>query len=259
MDASPFAKTVAYSEKKAAMIDHDVSRYLVRSVLAGLYLSLICFLYWSLLTGLAASPFGKVVASLFFGVGLCIIVFTGAELFTSNALYMTAGSLSGRATISHAVRLWVLCYLGNLAGAVLFALLLVGAGVTDDMPTTHALFTGAAHKVEQSARIIFFKGILANWVVCLAVWVGLHMKEDLARITAIILVVFVFLYLGFEHSIANMGTFSVALLGHGTITVGDAIHNLIWSTLGNLVGGGGLVAAFYWFLDTDRRTERALA
>lgn len=247
------------SEKKADMIDTDVPRYLMRAVLAGLYLSLICFLFWSLQTGLAASPFGKVVASMFFGVGLCVIVFTGAELFTSNAMYMTAGSLTGRATIAQTIRLWVLCYFGNLVGAIIFALLLLGAGVIDDLPATHALYAGAAHKVEQSARIIFFKGILANWVVCLAVWLGMHMKEDLARLTAIILIVFIFLYLGFEHSIANMGTFSIALLGHGTITVAEAVHNLIWSTLGNLVGGGGMIGAVYWYLDHARRDERAIA
>ena len=52
---------------------------------------------------------------------------------------------------------------------------------------------------------------------------------------------FIFVYLGFEHSIANMGTFSMAIFGGSTLTVGDALHNLLYSTVGNLVGGDCLL------------------
>jgi nitrite transporter NirC len=66
---------------------------------------------------------------------------------------------------------------------------------------------------------------------------------------AIILIVCIFLYLGFEHSIANMGTFAIALFAHNEFTALEAAHNLLWATLGNIVGGGGFIGALYWFLE----------
>jgi nitrite transporter NirC len=86
---------------------------------------------------------------------------------------------------------------GNLAGAILVALLLVGAGSLSQLPPDHALFDGALHKAHQTGSVIFFKGILANWIVCLAVRVALRCKEEVAKILVLIFIVFIFVYLGF--------------------------------------------------------------
>ena len=71
----------------------------------------------------------------------------------------------------------------------------------------------------------------------MAVRIALRCKEEIAKILVLLLVVFIFVYLGFEHSIANMGTFSMAILGGGALTLSDALHNLLYSTAGNVVGG----------------------
>jgi nitrite transporter len=71
--------------------------------------------------------------------------------------------------------------------------------------------------------VIFVKGILANWIVCLAVRVALRCKEEVAKILALILIVFILVYLGFEHSIANMGTFTMAMLRGGALTISEAV------------------------------------
>ena len=163
-----------------------------------------------------------------FGVGLTIIVFTNTELFTSNNMYLTVSSAEGRTTWKQAALLWTACYAGNFAGA-LVAVLLLGAGSLQ-LPSDHALFTGALHKAHQAGSVIFIKGILANWIVCLAVRTALRCKEEVAKILILMLIVFIFVYLGFEHSIANMGTFSMAMLGGGTLTLADALHNLLYST-----------------------------
>ena len=112
-----------------------------------------------------------------------------------------------------------------------------------------ALYQGAAHKVHQGALAIFIKGVLANWIVCLAVRLALSMKEEIAKITIMILVVFIFLYLSFEHSIANMGLFAMSLLGEGQITVREAIFNLVFSTAGNIVGGAVFVAIPFHYIN----------
>ncbi|GAB2894259.1 formate/nitrite transporter family protein [Uliginosibacterium flavum] len=237
IDRSYVEKAAESGVRKFSLLQHDPGRYLTRSILAGMYLSIVLFTYWSLIQNLHDVSFGKVIASAFFGVGLTIIVFTNAELFTSNNMYLAVSSAEGQTSWGQSAVLWIACYLGNFIGALIVAGLLYGAGTLGSLPADHALYEGAMHKAHQAASVIFFKGILANWVVCLAVRLALRCKDDIAKIMVLILVVFIFLYLGFEHSIANMGTFSMSLLGNGQLALNDALYNLVFSTLGNIVGG----------------------
>ncbi|MGO9018713.1 MAG: formate/nitrite transporter family protein [Syntrophobacteraceae bacterium] len=242
--------------RKINMLASDPSRYMLRSLGAGMFLSIVVFVFWVLMYNLRDMSLGKVIASAFFGVGLVGIVFTNAELFTSNNMYLTVSSAEGRTSWGQTVLLWIACYFGNLTGAVAIALLLYSAGSFGELPADHALFTGALHKAHQAGNVIFFKGILANWIVCLAVRLALRCKEDIAKIMVLVLVVFIFVYLGFEHSIANMGTFSMAMLGGGALTLGDALHNLLYSSLGNVVGGVLLVGLPFVYINPNEREEQ---
>jgi nitrite transporter NirC len=254
-DRSHVEKAAAAGAAKIELLLGDPARYMLRSVGAGMGLTLVVFVFWVLKQNLHDISLGAVIAAAFFGVGLTIIVFTGTELFTSNNMYLAVSSAEGRTGWRHAVLLWVLCYFGNLAGAIFVALLLAGAGSLA-LPADHALFDGALHKAQQAGSVIFFKGILANWVVCLAVRIALRCKEEVAKILVLILVVFIFVYLGFEHSIANMGTFSMAMLGGGTLTFAEALHNLLYSTIGNVVGGVLLVGLPFSYLNPREREEQ---
>lgn len=250
MSDRPYVEKAAESgAKKLNLLHTDPRRYLARSILAGMYLSIVVFVYWSLLQGLHDVSIGKVIASAFFGVGLTIIVFTNAELFTSNNMYLAVSSAEGKTSWGQSASLWTACYFGNLIGALIVAGLLYGAGSLGALPADHALYEGAVHKAHQAGYVIFFKGILANWIVCLAVRLALRCKDDIAKIAVLILVVFIFLYLGFEHSIANMGTFSMSLLGNGQITLGDALYNLVFSTIGNIVGGAVFVGLPFAYIN----------
>lgn len=255
MEQQSLQKAIHSGLKKMRMMENELGEYLLRSIMAGLYLGVIVFLYWSLSHNLSSSPFGKVVASLFFGVGLFVIIFTNSELFTSNNMYLTVTSLAQKTSWKQTARLWAICYLGNLLGSILIALLLAGAGSLAALPIDHALYVGALHKIQMSSSEIFFKGILANWIVCLAVWVSFQVKEDIAKLMVIILIVFVFLYLGGEHSIANLATFSMALLGRGEIDLLGVAHNLLWSTTGNIVGGGFVVGFNCWYLNQKTQAK----
>ena len=254
-DRTHIEKAAAAGARKVSLLQLDPRRYLLRSVGAGMGLTLVVFVYWVLTQNLSDISLGKVIAAGFFGVGLTIIVFTNTELFTSNNMYLTVSSAEGRTTWKQTVLLWTACYFGNLAGAILLAALLLGAGSLQ-LPSDHALFNGALHKAHQDGSVIFIKGILANWIVCLAVRTALRCKEEVAKILILILVVFIFVYLGFEHSIANMGTFSMAMLGGGEVTFADALHNLLYSTAGNVVGGVLLVGLPFTFLNPAEPEEQ---
>jgi nitrite transporter len=256
IDRSHVEKAADAGFGKINLLQDDPLRYMLRSVGAGMGLTLVVFVFWVLKQNLHDISIGAVIASGFFGVGLMIIVFTNTELFTSNNMYLAVSSAEGRTSWRQAALLWISCYFGNLAGAILVALLLLGAGSLGQLPPDHALFEGALYKAQQAGSVIFFKGILANWIVCLAVRVALRCKEEVAKILALILIVFIFVYLGFEHSIANMGTFSMAMLGGGTLTMGEALHNLIFSTAGNIVGGVLFVGLPFTYLNPREREEQ---
>jgi len=256
IDRSHVEKAADAGFGKINLLQDDPLRYMLRSVGAGMGLTLVVFVFWVLKQNLHDISIGAVIASGFFGVGLMIIVFTNTELFTSNNMYLAVSSVEGRTSWRQAALLWISCYFGNLAGAILVALLLLGAGSLGQLPPDHALFEGALSKAQQAGSVIFFKGILANWIVCLAVRVALRCKEEVAKILALILIVFIFVYLGFEHSIANMGTFSMAMLGGGTLTMGEAVHNLIFSTAGNIVGGVLFVGLPFTYLNPREREEQ---
>jgi nitrite transporter len=241
---------------KIGLLEDDPLRYMLRAVGAGMGLTLVVFVFWVLKQNLRDVSMGAVIASGFFGVGLMIILFTNTELFTSNNMYLTISSAEGRTSWRQATLLWISCYFGNLAGAIFISLLLVGAGSFSQLPPDHALFDGALHKAQQTGSVIFFKGILANWIVCLAVRIALCCKEEIAKILVLVLIVFMFVYLGFEHSIANMGTFSMAILGGGSLTLGEALHNLLFSTIGNVVGGVLLVGLPFTYLNPREREEQ---
>jgi nitrite transporter NirC len=251
MDTDPFAKALTSATKKLDFLNRSFLRYSLSSLQAGVYLTIVGVVFWTMRESFDGAPLGRLISSLFFGVGLSTIVFTGTELFTSNNFYLAVSSLMKKTRWSDALRLWSVCWIGNFAGAILIALLLWGAGLVDLAPN-HALMAGARHKIEMPANEIFFKGFLANWVVCLAVWVNLHLKEDIARFAAIILIVFIFLYLGFEHSIANMGVFAIAFMADSSFPLTGAAHNLVWSTLGNIVGGALGMGGVVWLMQETK-------
>jgi len=256
MDRPYVEKAVIAGAGKITLLRENPGRYMLRSFGAGMALTIVVFAYWVLSHNLQDISLGKVIAAGFFGVGLMLIVFTNAELFTSNNMYLAVSSREGRTTWGQTGMLWLACWIGNLAGAIFVALLLLGAGSLAQLPSDHALFTGAVQKAQQSASVIFIKGILANWIVCLAVRTALRCKDELAKIFVLVLVVFMFVYLGFEHSIANMGTFSIAMLGGGNLTLADALHNLLYSTAGNIVGGVVFVGLPFAYLNPREREEQ---
>jgi nitrite transporter NirC len=182
-------------------------------------------------------------------------VLTHTDLFTSNNLYLAISSYEGTTTWRSAGKLWTVCYIGNFIGALIVASLLYATGIIDDLPANHALYNGALHKVHEAASVIFWRGVLANWLVCLAVRLAFSCKEEIAKIVMLILVVFMFLYLGGEHSIANMATFSIALMGKTTMSIGDALYNELFSTLGNIVGGVLFIAIPFAFINPPAALE----
>jgi nitrite transporter NirC len=113
----------------------------------------------------------------------------------------------------------------------------------------------AAAKMQLPFEAAFARGILANWLVCLAVWCAARTSNDVAKLGLIFWCLFAFIGAGFEHSIANMTLLAIALFQpHGeAVSWAGYVQNLLPVTLGNIVGGAFFVGGLYWLSAPVRR------
>jgi formate/nitrite transporter len=202
--------------------------------------------------GVAANNPGlvKFIFGAVFPIGLVLVMIGGAELFTSDCAVIPFGVLNKTLSFKRLFRIWSLVYLGNFAGALLVAY--VFAYKTDILSTdpwlTSTIKIGIA-KTSGTFLKTFIKGIGANWLVCMAVWVAYAAKEVTGKIIAMWFPVMCFVAFGFEHSIANMFFIPTAMLLGADITLYQfLVVNLLPATLGNIVGGALCVALAYWFM-----------
>jgi nitrite transporter NirC len=249
------------AEKKIEALDRSLPRYLVLAALAGAYVGLGIALIFAIGAPLAAasSPFTKVVMGASFGIALSLVVVGGAELFTGNAMVLPLGRFAGRTTWSGLARLWGWSLVGNLIGSIALAALIAWSGSFASDPQRTFVENTAQAKMNLPFFTAFVRGILANWLVCLAVWCSFRTTSDVAKLVMVFWCLFGFIGAGFEHSVANMTLLALALFqAHAeTITWLGYLNNLIPVTLGNTVGGAMFVAGAYWLASPVKQTVAA--
>ena len=201
----------------------------------------------------------RVVGGLCFCLGLVLVLVCGAELFTGNSL-MVCALKSKKITLVQMLKAWVVVWVGNFVGA-LFVFLVYMAGIykLNGEAVANSMVSVAAGKVTIDWVTIFFRGILCNIFVCLAVWIGTAGKTVVDKVVGILLPIAAFVACGFEHCVANMYFLPMGAVmhacGYGADVAGaDALNaagiafNLSAATLGNIVGGAVLIALGYWFV-----------
>jgi formate transporter len=199
----------------------------------------------------AAAPDGPVqlLSGVAFSVGLILTMVTGAELFTGNTLFVLA-VWRGRLGIARMLGVWSLVWAGNLIGSIAVAGLFASAGGGDavDGLVAQAAVEVATTKVDKSVGALIASGVLANMLVCLAVWGAMGARSIPSRALAIVGPVTVFVAAGFEHSIANQSLLPIGWLLQavdGTaIDLAGIARNLALSTFGNIIGGALIALAF---------------
>lgn len=234
--------------------------FLTGSAMAGAYVGFGAILMFTV--GAHADPgWARLVMGAVFALGLTLIVFAGGHLFTGYAMVMALAWLRRKASARDVLGTLACCWFGNLVGAVVLAVILKLAGGGVLLTDGAALFyKTAAAKANAPAIALLFKAILCNWLVCLTVWMCARTESDSARLGLVFWPVMMFAACGFEHSIANMFTFALALLnGAPDVSVAGVLANLAWVTLGNAIGGMLMVGAGYWVQSTGAPEPRANA
>ena len=203
--------------------------------------------FWCLAMAGADPGFGpqRVLGGMVFSLGLILVVVGGAELFTGNAL-MVMAAVDGRIGVAALARNWGVVYLGNLAGAVGLALAFGLSGLLDG-PMGETAARAASAKAALGPVEAFVRGALCNALVCLAVWLSFAARSATDKILGVLWPVTAFVALGLEHSVANMFLFPAGIWAGAEVSPAGVAGNLVWVTLGNIVGGAGGVALAYRF------------
>ncbi|MFC1546758.1 formate/nitrite transporter family protein [bacterium] len=265
--ADTLARSVCVQKTNAS-----ISKLLVLGILAGVYIGFgaaLATLVSSDLSKFVGIGLAKVITGGVFSVGLMLVVIAGAELFTGNNL-MLMSVLDKQVPLKRMLGKWTVVYIANLIGSVLLAYIIFKTDLwkgKDFLTGIQALKIANA-KVNLAFGPAFFRAILCNWLVCLAVWLAIASKNIIGRIFAIFFPIMTFVALGFEHCIANMyfipigiflkGTGAAAASGLNLANLnlnGFFVTNLIPVTIGNIIGGAFFVGCVYWFVyvkDTNK-------
>jgi formate/nitrite transporter len=248
----------------------DVVSLLILAVLAGAFIALGAMFATTTLAGAdGVLPFGvsRLLAGAVFCLGLILVIVGGAELFTGNTLIVMAWA-AGKIRWHEMLRVWAIVYLGNFIGSVATALLvfLSGQYLSGDGAVAEVILKLARDKATLPYDRAFFLGILCNVLVCLAVWLSLGARTVSDKVLAIIFPVAAFVAAGFEHSVANMYLIPIGLFvkawapaalwaqvgkdaaTYDALTWSQFLLSLVPVSLGNIIGGGVLVGAVYWFV-----------
>lgn len=218
-------------------------RYLVMAIIAGFFIVVA-----TILSNVTAAVFyktspetAKFMGALLFSIAIVLIVFIGGELFTGNNMTMAIGIYNKKVNTGNACRVWLMSYIGNFIGAFILGSLFVLSGCCHDLLKEYytAIIPG---KLNLDPLTLFIRGILCNYLVCLAVFVGKKMASESGKLVVMFCVITTFVISGFEHCIANMGTFTIAALILGNLSAQQLLLSFIFVTLGNIVGGAILFA-----------------
>jgi len=216
------------------------------ALLAGAFIAFGASFYLVVIT---ESSFGfgptRLFGGLAFSLGLLMVILGGAELFTGNSLIVMAWAQRKISSFA-LLRNWTLVLVANFASSVAMALAVTWSGVMASPALTATVIGMSEAKVALDPIDAFIRGVLCNVLVCLAVWLSFSARSVADKVLVIPLPIAAFVVLGFEHSIANMFLLPLGWLLGAKIDLAGMAGNLVPVTLGNMVGGGVLVAGTYW-------------
>ncbi|MBR0596720.1 formate/nitrite transporter family protein [Sinanaerobacter chloroacetimidivorans] len=259
--------TISMAQDK---VNGSFSKLLILSVMAGAFIAFAAegsnMAAFNLFSNPETYGLGKVLAGAVFGTGLMLVVLAGGELFTGNTLILAA-ICEKKVKLGSMLRNWVIVYVGNLIGSLFIAYMMANSGLFESGAGMLGAVTlkTAVYKVNLDFISALFLGIMCNWLVCLAVWISYGAETMTGKIFAVFFPIWLFITSGFEHSVANMYYIPAGIFVKGNSVFaelahlsGDALASLSWSsfflhnlipvTIGNIIGGGLLVAMGYWYV-----------
>ena len=192
----------------------------------------------------------SVIAGMLFPTGFIIINLLGVDLITGYFALVPLAFIHQRMTFGQLWRAWFWVWLANLAGAVLYALMIWTAltltGTTDDTTGLSAVIikigTAKTTHYEQfgmaGAFAALVKAMLCNWMVTLGVVLPFTARSVIGKAIATFVPIYMFFAMGYEHMVVNQFIIPTAMLFGAPISMYDFwVGNQLPVTIGNFLGG----------------------
>lgn len=238
---------------KADLAKNNFGKYFLRAIMAGFYIVVATIL--SNVSAAVLFPtfpqFGKLLGAFLFAIAIVLIVFVGGELFTGNNMTMSMGLYNKSCKGKDVIRVWVYSYIGNFVGAFIIGIIFIGSGTCKGLLTDYYNSFVMAKLTAEPLQLLL-RGILCNFMVCLAVLASIRMKTESGKLIVMFFVIMAFVVSGLEHCIANMGVFTLAYFFMGGLPLHLVAINMICVTIGNIIGGAILLALPLKLMSTDK-------
>lgn len=254
---SPLEIAIKFIEIGIHKVRMSALKIFTLGIFAGMYIGFAGIASTTAMATIANPSVARLVGACVFPAGMAMVLVAGSELFTGNNLIIIP-LLEKKITAAAMLKNWLVVFIGNFLGASFVAAAVVYAGVPQlyDGVLSEKMVAAACFRVNQSFGEAFVRGVLCNILVCIAVWAAFAAKKVSGKLLMSFWPVMLFVLCGFEHSIADIYFGVAGLLAAGKYgiiapeltTVTFLLKNLLPVTLGNLVGGAGIVGCGYWFV-----------
>jgi len=229
----------------ADALDRPVSVLFVSGLSAGLDIGFSLFLMavvWTMLNGTSSEPLGRLLVANMYAIGFIFVVLGRSELFTEQTTLAVLPVLNGQAPVGALCRLWAVVYAANLLGAAVFAALAVTIGPALGVINPRAFRELALALTDHSGRIIFASAVLAGWLMGLMSWLVAASRDTISQIVLVWLIATVIGLGRLSHVVVGTVEVLAGVFAGEGVSGQDFGHFLLWTTLGNAVGGSVFVA-----------------
>lgn len=252
---SPLVIAKNYIDIGISKVRLTVFKMLAMGIFAGMFVALSC-VGATVAAAVVDDPgLGRILYACVFPAGLIMVLIAGGELWTGNNLIIIC-VLEKRVSIKEMLKNWSVVFIGNFIGTIIIATFVV-------FGSTPALFGGkvaehmvqiAIDKVGLSFMEAFIQGILCNILVCCAVWMSFAAKKVEGKMMIAYMPIMIFVLCGFEQSVANMYLILAGIFtayDYGIVATELTLVNFLWGniipvSLGNIVGGAGILGFMAW-------------
>lgn len=252
---SPIEVAQNYVEVGVHKSNLSIFKMLLLGFFAGMFIGFAGIASTTAACSISIPSVSKLIGAIVFPAGMAMVLVAGSELFTGNNLIIIA-VLEGKVSVFKMLKNWLFVYIGNFLGAAFVAVLVVygHTPMLFEGELAKAIVNAGKARTDLTFSESFIRGILCNILVCIAVWMSFAAKRVSGKLLTSFWPVMIFVLCGFEHSIADMYFGVAALLTKAqygiisdSLTPGSFFFkNLIPVTLGNIIGGAGIVGCGYW-------------
>lgn len=252
---SPLEIARAYVEVGIHKTNLSAFKMVILGIFAGIFIAFAGIASTTAAATIANPSVAKLVGAVVFPAGMAMVLTAGSELFTGNTLIILA-VLEKEIPLYRMLKNWFFVFAGNFIGAAFVAFGVVYGHVPDlfDGNLAQKIVNAGAFRCNLAFGEGVIRGILCNILVCIAVWMSFAAKNVSGKLMTSFWPVMVFVLCGFEHSIADMYFGTAALLAakeygitaEGLTLVRFLVYNILPVTIGNIIGGAGIVGVGYW-------------